>query len=58
MYVSTPVSKRFMCKIYETHWTEYKHFESVSYKKKQNKSKSKLGYFEFLKIVKIVGNII
>ena len=57
MYVSTPVLKRFLCKIYEIYWTEYDvccvtYFESITYKNKPNKNKPKLGYLEFLKIVK------
>ena len=32
--------------------------ESFTYKKNENKSKSELGHLEFLKIVKILKNII
>ena len=60
--VSRPVSKRFARKIYEVYWTEDKVFCVNGFRgyylQEKAKQKSKLGQQEFMKIVKILKNII
>ena len=64
VFASRPVSKRFACKIYEVYRTEDKvccvngFREHYLQEKAKQKNKSKLGHQEFMKIVKILKNII